>query len=68
MRVVSTSAPCVSSTKHVSQPVFARYLEVSKNLVSDCERGAKQPGGPALRLLSIIPRNGLDAVATLRRK
>lgn len=47
----------------VSQPVFARYLNVSKNLVSDWERGEKRPGGPALRLLSIIQRKGLDAVA-----
>jgi putative transcriptional regulator len=38
--------------EHISQPVFARYLNVSKNLVSDWERGVKKPGGPALRLLS----------------
>src|ERR1700722_7881834 len=37
--------------EHVSQPVFARHLNVSKNLVSDWERGVKRPGGPALRLL-----------------
>ena len=49
--------------QHVSQPVFARYLNVSKNLVSDWERGKKRPGGPALRLLSIIQRKGLEAVA-----
>ena len=53
----------IREAEHVSQPVFARYLNVSKNLVSHCERGAKKPGGPALRLLSIIQRNGLDAVA-----
>ncbi len=53
----------IRESEHVSQPVFARYLNVSKNLVSDWERGAKKPGGPALRLLSIIQRNGLDAVA-----
>ena len=47
----------------VSQPVFARYLNVSKNLVSDWERGAKRPGGPALRLLGIVRRKGLDAIA-----
>ena len=47
----------------VSQPVFARYLNVSRNLISDWERGKKRPGGPALRLLSIIKRKGLDAVA-----
>ncbi len=53
----------IREAEHVSQPVFARYLNVSKNLVSDWERGAKKPGGPALRLLSIIQRNGLGAVA-----
>ncbi|MDB5582322.1 MAG: transcriptional regulator, family [Bradyrhizobium sp.] len=49
--------------EHVSQPVFAAYLNVSRNLVSDWERGVKRPGGPALRLLSIIKRKGLQAVA-----
>lgn len=53
----------IREAEHVSQPVFARYLNVSKNLVSDWERGKKRPGDPALRLLSIIQRNGLDAVA-----
>lgn len=53
----------IREAEHVSQPVFARYLNVSKNLVSDWERGAKKPGGPALRLLSIIQRNGLNSVA-----
>lgn len=41
--------------EHISQPVFARYLNVSKNLVSDWERGVK-PGGPALRLLTVIQK------------
>lgn len=49
--------------ERLSQPVFARYLNVSKNLVSDWERGVKRPGGPALRLLSILERKGLDAIA-----
>jgi putative transcriptional regulator len=47
----------------VSQPIFARYLNVSKNLVSDWERGVKRPGGPALRLLSVVRKNGLRAIA-----
>ena len=46
----------------VSQPVFARYLNVSKNLVSDWERGTKRPGGPALRLLTIVRKGGLQAI------
>jgi len=49
--------------EHVSQPVFAMYLNVSKNLVSDWERGVKKPGGPALRLLNIVQKHGLDALA-----
>lgn len=49
--------------EHVSQPVFARYLNVSKNLVSDWERGVKKPGGPALRLLNIVQKHGLNALA-----
>ncbi len=49
--------------EHVSQPVFARHLNVSKNLVSDWERGVKRPGGPALRLLSIVQKKGLSAIA-----
>jgi putative transcriptional regulator len=46
----------------VSQPVFAWYLNVSKNLVSDWERGVKRPGGPALRVLAIVRRKGLEAI------
>jgi putative transcriptional regulator len=49
--------------EHISQPVFASYLNVSRNLVSDWERGVKKPGGPALRLLTVIQRKGLVAIA-----
>lgn len=49
--------------EHLSQPVFARYLNVSKNLISDWERGVKKPGGPALRLLTVIQKKGLLAIA-----
>ena len=39
----------IREEQHVSQPVFARYLNVSKNLVSDWERGQKRPGAPTAR-------------------
>ena len=48
--------------EHVSQPVFAYYLNVSKNLVSDWERGKRKPGGAALRLLSVINKHGIATV------
>lgn len=52
----------IREQERVSQPVFARYLNVSKNLVSEWERGTKRPGGPALRLLGIVQRKGLAAI------
>ncbi len=48
--------------EHVSQPIFAMYLNVSKNLISDWERGVKKPGGPAIRLLNIVKKHGLSAL------
>lgn len=46
----------------MSQPVFARYLNVTKGLISAWERGTKKPGGPALRLLSVIEKNGIQSI------
>lgn len=47
----------------LSQPVFARYLNVTKSLVSQWERGEKHPRGASLKLLTLIERKGLDVVA-----
>jgi|SRR5579884_1289625 putative transcriptional regulator len=49
--------------EHVSQTVFAHYLNVTPHLVSKWERGEKRPSGPALKLLSLIEKRGLAAVA-----
>ena len=46
-----------------SQAVFARYLNVTTGLVSQWERGEKHPQGPSLKLLSLVERGGLTAVA-----
>lgn len=53
----------IREREQLSQPVFARYLNVSKNLVSDWERGVKKPGGPALRLLTVVQKKGVQAIA-----
>lgn len=53
----------IREQEHLSQPVFARYLNVSRNLVSDWERGVKKPGGPALRLLTVVQKKGIEAIA-----
>lgn len=52
----------IREKERLSQAVFAHYLNVSKNLVSDWERGIKKPGGPALRLLAIVKEKGLDSI------
>jgi putative transcriptional regulator len=46
-----------------SQAVFARYLNVTTGLVSQWERGTKRPGGASLKLLTLVAKNGLQAVA-----
>ena len=46
----------------MSQAVFAHYLNVTPGYVSQLERGAKRPAGPALALLNVIKRNGIQAL------
>jgi putative transcriptional regulator len=47
---------------HLSQAVFAHYLKLTVGYVSQLERGAKRPTGPALVLLDIIRRKGIEAI------
>ena len=47
----------------VSQPVFARYLNISESTVEKWETGAKKPSGAALKLLSIVEKHGLKILA-----
>ncbi|NES17397.1 MAG: DNA-binding transcriptional regulator [Symploca sp. SIO3E6] len=49
--------------ENASLPVFARYLNVSLHQVSDWESGVKKPGGAALRLLTLVKKKGLQAIA-----
>ena len=49
--------------EHASQAVFARHLNVTAGLVSQWERGEKRPRGASLKLLTLVEKNGLGAVA-----
>ena len=49
--------------ERASQAVFARYLNVTTGLVSQWERGVKRPRGASLKLLTLVAKNGLSAVA-----
>lgn len=59
----SSEVEALRKREEVSQAVFARYLGLSTNLISQWERGEKKPSGSALKLLSLIEKNGLDSVA-----
>ncbi|MCY4166869.1 MAG: transcriptional regulator, partial [Rhodobacter sp.] len=49
--------------ERASQAVFALHLNVTTGLVSQWERGEKRPRGPSLKLLTLVEKNGLGAVA-----
>jgi putative transcriptional regulator len=53
----------IRERERVSQSVFANYLNVTASLVSKWERGEKRPSGPALKLLSLVEKHGISAVA-----
>jgi putative transcriptional regulator len=46
-----------------SQAVFAAYLNTSVSTVQKWEIGDKTPSGPALKLLDLVDRKGLKALA-----
>lgn len=48
---------------HLSQPVFAMYLNVSDKLVKKWEQGDSKPKGAALKMLVIAEQRGIEAIA-----
>ena len=47
---------------HVSQAVFAAYLNTSLSTVQKWDRGQKKPNGPSLKLLNLVERKGLEVL------
>jgi putative transcriptional regulator len=47
---------------HLSQAVFAHFLNLTVGYVSQLERGEKRPTGAALALLNVIKRKGIEAI------
>lgn len=47
---------------HLSQAVFASYLNLTVGYISQLERGLKEPTGAVLILLNIIRRKGFDII------
>ncbi len=53
----------IRERENVSQSVFAIYLNVSKGIISKWECGEKRPSGASLKLLALVEKNGLSAIA-----
>jgi putative transcriptional regulator len=47
---------------HLSQAVFSRFLNLTPGYVSQLERGVKKPTGPALVILNVIRRKGIEVM------
>ncbi len=52
----------IRESNHVSQPVFARYLNTSESTVEKWETGAKRPSNMALKLLDIVRKHGIEVL------
>jgi putative transcriptional regulator len=53
----------IREMNHVSQPVFARFLNTTESTVQKWESGAKHPSGMALKLLAVVQKHGLKVLA-----
>ena len=49
--------------ENARQAVFARHLNLTAGLVSQWERGEKRPRSTSLKLLTLVAKNGLRAIA-----
>jgi len=47
----------------LSQPVFARYLNVSDKLIKKWEQGESKPKGSALKMLVLAEVKGIEAIS-----
>lgn len=53
----------IREANHVSQPVFARYMNTSASTIQKWESGVKHPSGMALKLLVIVQKYGLQILS-----
>ena len=61
-RFTAQDIRAIRAANRVSQPVFAKYMNVGASTVSQWEQGKKSPSGSALRLLDVVRRKGVGAI------
>lgn len=52
----------VRERAHLSQAALAKYTNLTPGYISQLERGTKQAKGPALAILNVIRRKGIEAL------
>ena len=53
----------IREAAHVSQAVFARWLNTSVSTIQKWEIGQKKPTGTALKLLHLVEKRGLEILS-----
>ncbi len=61
-RFTADDIRAIREANRLSQPVFAKYMNVGPSTVSQWEQGKKRPSGSALRLLDVVLRKGIGAI------
>lgn len=62
MPMSAAEVRAVREQVRLSQAAFGRYLNVTPGYVSQLERGEAHAKGPALALLNVIRRHGLEVL------
>lgn len=60
--ITSEEIRAIREREHLSQAVFAHYLNLTVGYISQLERGLKRPTGALLALLNIVRYKGLNAI------
>lgn len=60
--ITSEEIRALREREHLSQAVFANYLNLTVGYISQLERGVKRPTGATLVLLNVIRRKGFNAI------
>lgn len=60
--ITSDEIRSIREREHVSQAVFANYLNLTVGYISQLERGMRRPSGAVLALLNIVRHKGLNAI------
>ena len=60
--ITSDEIRSIREREHISQAVFANYLNLTVGYISQLERGVRRPSGAVLALLNIVRHKGLNAI------